>query len=89
MENPNIKELYYFKNIIKNDIVNILDGQEWEPITESKNSRKVQHYGFKYGYKSHSTTQPTIPMIPCIEELKTTLTTICKDIFKKDYNFNQ
>ena len=31
------------------------DGEKWSAITKSASSRRVQHYGYKYDYKSKKT----------------------------------
>lgn len=51
-----IEGLYYIENaLIKEDIINIIDNDKmlpWTPISNSPNSRKVKHYGYKYNYQS-------------------------------------
>jgi alkylated DNA repair dioxygenase AlkB len=32
---------------------------QWVPITDSPNSRRVQHYGFRYDYRSGRISEPT------------------------------
>jgi len=36
----------------------------WIPLSDSPNSRRVQHYGFRYNYRSGSTTTVTTPIPP-------------------------
>ena len=79
-ENPQGPQgLLYFKDIIdekyKNLLFCFLDDQKWKTLSESKNSRKVQHYGYLYDYKSGKTTVKTDPipsefqeLIECIKE---------------------
>jgi alkylated DNA repair dioxygenase AlkB len=69
-----IDGLYYIENVI-DDIVAIIDNDDnpWKPITDSKNSRKVKHYGYIYNYKSFSTAKTTpIPdyLLPLVDILK-------------------
>ena len=54
--------LYYTDNLISSDysqqIIHYLDNEsKWSPITDSPNSRRIQHYGYKYNYKK---------FLPCI-----------------------
>lgn len=55
--------LRYIENCFGDDdekkLVGFLDSCEWKSLSESKNSRKVQHYGYIYDYKSGKTTQKT------------------------------
>lgn len=67
------KGLFYLQDFIEQDvgttILKFLDqNNKWKPLSGSPNSRKVQHYGFLYDYKSYNIRVPTDP-IP--EELAT------------------
>ena len=88
--------LYVIKNLISKDngkiIINKLDTNgKWKPLSLTKNSRKVQQYGFEYHYKSGNIKVPTDPMPDYIYTLSDKLTYICKklDIIDDSYNFNQ
>lgn len=88
--------LYYFKDIIdeKQDLTNFLDednGSKWKSLSDSKNSRKVQHYGYTYNYKSGKTKTETEP-IP--DEFRSLINSLKKKsdglgILPKKYEFNQ
>lgn len=89
----NIPGLYYIDSIIThgNEIIDDLDDRNWIPLSSSKNSRKVQHYGFKYNYTTRRINEPADPMPECINELQDTLTNVCKQLHLIDtnYTFNQ
>jgi alkylated DNA repair dioxygenase AlkB len=79
---PNVQNvpngLLYFKDVIdeKNDLISFMEekSSKWKTLSNSKNSRKVQHYGYLYDYKSGRTTTKTdlIPeeFSPLIDSLK-------------------
>ena len=53
--------LKYYENVIdekfSDDVFEFLDGEngkKWKALSDSKNSRKVQHYGYIYDYKSRN-----------------------------------
>ena len=62
-----IEGLYYIDNvIIKENILELIDNDnvvEWNAISNSPNSRKVKHYGYKYNYQS-STVKEKAPNLP-------------------------
>ena len=68
--------LYYIPNALtpkqEADFIAYLDGPQtaWESVTESAQSRRVQHYGYRYDYKRRAISGPANP-IP--EEWKTVL----------------
>ena len=37
-----------------------LDTLHWQPLTDSPNSRRVQHYGYAYDYKRRMVSAPTV-----------------------------
>lgn len=39
-----------------------LDQAEWVHLTDSPNSCRVQHYGYRYDYKRRTVTEPTTPI---------------------------
>lgn len=80
--------MYYIKDIIddSNTLITKLDEEgTWKPLTTSINSRKVQHYGFLYDYK----TCPELPSF--LYELRDTLTELCIQLglIDNSYVFNQ
>lgn len=88
-----INGLFYIEDI-KIDLDSIvceLYKKNWIPLTKSYNSRKVQHYGFKYGYRSYKIHEKTTPIPDFMNKIKNRLTKICqlKNIIDKDYEFNQ
>jgi len=85
--------LYYLDDIKENtyDIITNLDKLEWKAITPSKNSRKVQHYGYKYDYKTSNIYAKADDIPDFLLKLKKKLTQICLklNIIDKSYEFNQ
>lgn len=71
--------LRYYDNVIdekfSDEVLEFLDGEngKWKTLSESKNSRKVQHYGYIYDYKSRNINKKgeKIPQVfqPLIEYL--------------------
>ena len=66
--------LYYLDNAISTelscDIINRLDSNgKWRSITESPNSRQVQHYGYTYNYSKQNAADPAEPFPDYIETL--------------------
>ena len=63
-----ISGLSYFPNALTEEqeqaLLQELDGPEaeWRPHTDSKNSRRVQHYGYRYDYKRRTVSDPTTPI---------------------------
>lgn len=92
IEHDEIDGLYYVENVIEDEkIMTKIDSQSWTPITNYKNSRLVQHYGFYYNYMSKNALKEAPKFPDYIDELKENLEYICKelDLIKPDYNFNQ
>jgi len=56
-----------------------------QPLTTSKNSRKVQHYGYKYNYKTYNVNEKTDDIPECLIPYKNILSEMCSNT----YNFNQ
>ena len=48
------------KNLI--DFLDENDGVKWKSLSDSKNSRKVQHYGYKYNYKTGNVKEKGDPI---------------------------
>jgi alkylated DNA repair dioxygenase AlkB len=88
-----VKGLYYVSNIINNqeELIKQLDDNEWKSLSNSANSRVVQHYGYLYDYKTRNINIPTTPFPDFIQELANLLTDICMQIglIDEKYKFNQ
>lgn len=88
----NIKGLWYIPNYLsQNEIKNIkqhINNTNFVPITQSENSRKVAHFGYKYAYNG-SGLELTDSIPECfnnlinVERLKKTT---CLDIFSESFN---
>ena len=65
-----------------------LDTLTWKPLSASKNSRVVQHYGFAYDYKDRNIRQPTDPIPLELMSLRNRLTELCETLLLKQ-EFNQ
>ena len=51
-----ISGLYYIDDLNEdnmNNIISQLDECQWLPLSSNSNSRLVQHYGYKYDYKTY------------------------------------
>jgi alkylated DNA repair dioxygenase AlkB len=85
------KGLMYFKNVIdeKDDLISFLDNRPWKTLTESKNSRKVQHYGYLYDYKSGKTNMKTEPVPDEFQSLIDSLKKKCVQAGLTSADFNQ
>lgn len=93
VEELKIPGLFYVSDI-KTDtstIISELDKLEWTPLTNSANSRVVQHYGYKYDYVSRKIDQKCEPLPIFLKGLKVLLTDICRELglIDRDYKFNQ
>jgi alkylated DNA repair dioxygenase AlkB len=89
-----IPGLYYVKNVIKNiDIIDIIDklNNNWIPLTNNSNSRLVQHYGYKYNYKTYRIDEKTDDIPDFLNIYIKYATHICKhlNLINDDYKFNQ
>jgi alkylated DNA repair dioxygenase AlkB len=77
-----VKGLYYIDNAINSNdsdpIIDFLDKQKWSHVTDSVNSRKVQHYGYKYDYNTGTTNISTDPIPNILLELRDYLSIICE-----------
>ena len=86
------KGLLYFKDIIeeKNELISFLDNNEkWKALSDSKNSRKVQHYGYNYDFKSGKTSTKTDPIPEEFLSLIVSLKKKCKNAGLVESDFNQ
>ena len=92
-EHDKISGLYYIDNI-KIDTLNIISESDklvWQPLTNSSNSRAVQHYGFKYNYITNKITEKCSELPIFLNKFKELLTDICLQlgIIDTNYKFNQ
>ena len=83
--------LLYFKDVIDDKYTSSLlsfieNNGKWKSLSESKNSRKVQHYGYIYDYKSGKTNSKTEPIPQILRPLIDSLKERCGD---EKYDFNQ
>ena len=85
--------LYYSTKLINNsdELIKELDKNNWSSLTASINSRKVQHYGYLYDYKSRRINIPTTPLPNFLIVLANELSDICKqlNLINDNYIFNQ
>ena len=97
MEVSGIQGLYYIDSVgyLDDDLSEKLDQNKWVSLSTSPNSRRVQHYGYKYNYNpSHiknKTDEPAAPFPDFIQGLSEKLKRECMDlgIINEVYNFNQ
>jgi len=77
-----IQGLYYIENFIEDDsdIINELDKKKWNPITNNKNSRLVQHYGYIYNYLNYKSNTKTEDLPPILLNIKNKIKELCVDI---------
>jgi alkylated DNA repair dioxygenase AlkB len=93
-KNEKVKGLFYFKDFkdiieSKDDLISFLDQRPWKSLSDSKNSRKVQHYGYLYDYKSGKTTTKTDPIPEEFQSLIDSLKKKCMMNGLKASDFNQ
>lgn len=84
---PNVIDSSYAKDLIKN-----LDEKgNWVPLSDSQNSRKVQHYGYKYDYKKRSVYEKADPIPDYIQPLANKLKRLSGklELIPENYDFNQ
>jgi len=91
-----IDGLYYIKDVLtieeSSKIMEKLDNNnKWIPLSETKNSRLVQHYGYKYDYKSHNIYQQIEDIPEYLQYLSDLSESICNQlqIINDSYKFNQ
>lgn len=92
-EELNVKGLYYIDNI-KEDTSNVideLDKLQWHSLTTNKNSRLVQHYGYKSNYTTYNIYEKCDKIPKFLYLFKSLLTDICLqlELIDKQYEFNQ
>lgn len=89
------KGLHYFENIFKSkqekELIDFLDKSTWKSLSDSPNSRKVQHYGYLYDYKTGKIKEKTDNIPEEFNFIIDLLKNQCKilRILPDDYEFNQ
>lgn len=88
-----IKGLYYIPNVIKDGkaFINELDKRTWSSVSDSAQSRRVQHYGYQYDYVSRRVGEQIDPIPDALLPLQKILTEICLEqgLIDETYVFNQ
>jgi alkylated DNA repair dioxygenase AlkB len=69
---------------VGDDIIASLDKLNWCPLTNSANSRLVQHYGYKYNYYTKDIHEKCDPFPKCLNTFVNIL-----DVIIPGYVFNQ
>jgi alkylated DNA repair dioxygenase AlkB len=87
----NIQGLYYTEGVQGDGIIAALDKGNWSSVTDSINSRKYQHYGFTYNYKTRKIDEVCDPLPEVLIPLQQELTSFCKQhgLIDDTYLFNQ
>ncbi len=93
-EYEEIPGLYYIDDIKEENVSQIiieLDKLQWKPLSNNRNSRLVQHYGYKYDYKTYNIREKCDDIPQFLITLKDFLTDICLDmnVINNNYVFNQ
>lgn len=85
--------LFYIDNAIPEDYSKKLNrninNEDWIPVSKSTNSRKVQHYGYKYDYKRRMVAEKGDPIPSYFSKLIETLNEYIKKLNIKQVEFNQ
>jgi len=88
-----IQGLFYIDNIIEDTslVITELDKLVWCPLTNSKNSRLVQHYGYKYNYTTYQINEKCSDLPHFLSKFTDILTKVCYNlgIIDINYKFNQ
>lgn len=88
-----VKGLFYIEDIKEDTthIISKLDTFSWQPLSASKISRVVQHYGFKYNYHTYKINERCNALPECLTVLKNMLTDTCLQLglIDANYEFNQ
>ena len=88
-----VNGLYYITGLkLPNNIIEELDKNKWKPVSPNNpNSRMIQHYGYKYGYKSYNINELAEPIPIFLESLQKKLSKIVqlKKLAPESYLFNQ
>jgi alkylated DNA repair dioxygenase AlkB len=88
-----VNGLFYIDNIVikTNNVINKLDKLEWTSLSNTKTSRLVQHYGYKYNYVTYKINEKCEEMPSFIKKYRDALIKIClkMDLIDNTYEFNQ
>ncbi len=93
VEELSVPGLYYIDDIKEDTstIIEELDKLTWVPLTNAKNSRVVQHYGYKYNYTTYNIREKCEDLPENLHVFRDLLTNICQDLklINNKYQFNQ
>jgi alkylated DNA repair dioxygenase AlkB len=85
--------LFYIDNAISKNyskqLYKDINSKEWASVSKSLNSRKVQHYGYKYDYKRRAVAEKGPPIPSFLHQLIQDLKDYIKKLNLKDLEFNQ
>jgi alkylated DNA repair dioxygenase AlkB len=85
--------LFYIDNAISKEyskeLYRDINKGEWDPVSKSPNSRKVQQYGYKYDYKRRAVAEKGPPIPSYLYQLIKSLKSYIKKLKLKDLDFNQ
>ena len=85
--------LFYIDDVKEdgNAITKELDKMKWIPLSGHSNSRVVQHYGYKYDYKTYNIYNKCDDIPEFLMVLQNILNVICRElgIINDKYSFNQ
>jgi len=85
--------LFYINNAISKkyskELYKDINKGEWDPVSKSPNSRKVQQYGYKYDYKRRAVAEKGPPIPSYLYQLIKSLKSYIKKLKLKDLDFNQ
>lgn len=87
-----VSGLYYLEKAnLDTGLEQKIDQNTWIALSDSPNSRRVQHYGYRYNYSTYRIDEPTTSFPDFIQELAVGLRKFCLDlgIIDQEYIFNQ
>jgi alkylated DNA repair dioxygenase AlkB len=93
VEELTVPGLYYVEDIKEDTtrVIQELDALQWTSLTNAKNSRQVQHYGYKYNYTTYNIREKCAELPEFLHVFRDLLTLICRDLelIDTNYVFNQ